>query len=50
MIACDLIHEVDALVPAEWALIGEGGDYYICDEHYRMVSRDQRPTWKHIEQ
>lgn len=37
LLLCDLVHE--GAVRGTWALIGEAGDYLLCDEHYEMAGR-----------
>jgi hypothetical protein len=43
---CD-IFRCDQL--AEWAIIGESGDVYLCAEHYEtQTSPRSRPRWQRI--
>jgi hypothetical protein len=35
--------------PAEWAIIGESGDVYLCGEHHEtQTSQRSRPRWQRI--
>jgi hypothetical protein len=34
---------------AEWAMIGESGDVYLCAEHYETQTQQRtRPRWQRI--
>jgi hypothetical protein len=49
-LTCDYRHdEVEAEVPATWGLIGEAGDFYICDAHYAMRSPEHQRGWHRVE-
>jgi hypothetical protein len=44
---CDYLH--DEIRSAAWALIGESGDYYVCDEHFQMRTEEDRRNWRPVE-
>lgn len=47
LFVCAITHE-DGLHPkADWAWIGEGGDVFLCDYHYRLLARPN-PEWQPI--
>lgn len=45
---CDYRHEDDLPHPADWCLIGESGDYYVCDEHFEMRTDEGKLGWTRI--
>jgi hypothetical protein len=34
--------------PADWAFIGEFGDYFICDEHFQQRLPEYKRNWTRI--
>ena len=48
MVTCDYVHTDDEPRRADWALIGEAGDFYICDEHYQMRPAEKQRGWRRI--
>ena len=42
---CDYRHDDGSAHPAEWALIGESGDYYVCDEHFQQRTEEGKRGW-----
>jgi hypothetical protein len=46
---CDYHHDTPPDVrPADWLLIGESGDYAVCDEHFQMRTEEGRRGWQRI--
>jgi|GEM_PF-6679800 len=52
---CDIVHfdvapdgtATVATRPADWVLIGEAGDFAVCDEHHQAM-RDPSPQWRQV--
>ena len=51
VIPCDYNHvtdESDIDDTAAWVYVGEAGDYYLCEHHFKR--RTDKRGWTHIEQ
>lgn len=47
---CDYHHDTPPDErPADWVYIGESGDYYVCDMHFRMRTEAGKRNWHRIE-
>lgn len=46
---CDYRHEDGSEPLADWALIGEAGDYFVCDAHFQMRTVEGRRGWSRID-
>lgn len=47
---CDYRHADGADRLAAWFLIGESGDYFVCDEHFAQRTEEGRRGWRRIPQ
>ena len=47
-IPCDYIHSDGLVPPAVWMLVGEAGDFYVCDEHFQMRTEEGRRGWHRV--
>ena len=45
--ACDYRHEGQQ-PPGDWYLVGESGDYCVCDEHFQMRTEERKRGWTRI--
>ena len=48
---CDYLHPDRPRpyrAPADWVLIGESGDYYVCDAHFQLRTKEARRGWQRI--
>jgi hypothetical protein len=43
---CDYRHDDERM--ADWALIGEAGDFFVCDEHFQQRTDEGKRGWSRI--
>jgi hypothetical protein len=45
---CAYIHPDGTDPPADWAFIGESGDFFLCDEHFQPRTAEYKRGWSRI--
>lgn len=45
---CDYRHDDDLIHYADYVLIGESGDYFVCEDHFENRTEEGKRGWQWI--